>query len=140
LRIDDTQAREASNRRASEREASGRGAVPLGVPRAATRWLIVRDGVGRLEPLCVDDGSGRILPVFSFPEEAEMFLRLGGHDGDGWRERESSAGELVSVLCGPCADAKSVALDPLPGMLGDGTAALVEVDRERFLKGITDGR
>ena len=69
-----------------------------------------------------------------------MFLRLGGHDGDGWRERESSAGELVSVLCGPCADAKSVALDPLPGMLGDGTAALVEVDRERFLKGITDGR
>jgi hypothetical protein len=80
-------------------------------------------------------GVARILPVFSFEEEAEMFLRLGGYDG-AWRARESSAGELVSVLCGPCKDVKGVALDPLPEMLKDGTVGLVEVGRESFLEQI----
>ena len=95
----------------------------------------MKDGVGGLSPLCVDGAAGRrVLPVFSFEEEAEMFLRLGGRDDDGWRTRETSAGELVSVLCGPCANAKDVALDPLPGMAEDGTAGLVEVGRERFLE------
>ena len=71
------------------------------------------------------------MPVFSFEEEAEMFLHLGGYDG--WRARESCAGELVSVLCGPCLDAKDVALDPLPQMLEDGTIGLVRVGRRRFV-------
>jgi hypothetical protein len=110
---------------------------PSGPPRRSpgnkTRWLIARDGDGRLEPLCVWAGAARVLPVFSFEEEAEMFLRLGGYDGYGWRARESSAGELVSVLCGPCKDVKGVALDPLPEMLKDGTVGLVGVGRESFL-------
>jgi hypothetical protein len=55
-----------------------------------------------------------------------MFLRLGGYY-DRWRVRESCAGELVSVRYGPCADVKSVALDPLPGMFEDGTVVLVGV-------------
>lgn len=98
-----------------------------------TWWLIVRDGpCGRLELL--DIGGGWALPVFSFREEAEMFLHLGRlADGRGWRVRESGAGEVASVLCGPCRGAKSVALDPLPGTFGDEPAAPVEVDRERFL-------
>ena len=99
-----------------------------------TRWLIARDGNGRLEPLCVWAGAARVLPVFSFEEEAQMFLRLGGYEGDeGWRARESCASELVSVLCGPCKDVKGVALDPLPEMLKDGTIGLVGVGRESFL-------
>jgi hypothetical protein len=110
---------------------------PSGPPRRSpgnkTRWLIAREGDGRLEPLCVWAGAARVLPVFSFEEEAEMFLRLGGYDGYGWRARESSAGELVSVLCGPCKDVKGVALDPLPEMLKDGTVGLVGVGRESFL-------
>ncbi|MGH3146410.1 MAG: hypothetical protein ACRDTR_11485 [Rubrobacter sp.] len=61
-----------------------------------------------------------------------MFLRLGRY-GDRWRTRESSVGEVVSVLYGPCADAKSVVLDPLPEMLRDGTVGLVQVERKRFL-------
>jgi hypothetical protein len=77
-------------------------------------------------------GAARVLPVFSFEEEAEMFLRLGGYDG-AWRARESSAGELVSVLCGPCKDVKDVALDPLDEMLKDGTVGLVSVERKSFL-------
>jgi hypothetical protein len=112
---------------------------PSGPPRRSpggskTRWLIARAGDGRLEPLCVWAGSSRVLPVFSFEEEAQMFLRLGGYEGDdGWRARESCAGELVSVLLGPCLDAKGVALDPLPEMLEDGTIGLVEVGRRRFV-------
>jgi hypothetical protein len=100
-----------------------------------TRWLIVRDAGNPLEPLCVYAGAELVLPVFSFEEEAKLFLRLGSYDGH-WRARESCAGELVSVLYGPCADVKSVALDPLPEMLEDGTLALVGVGRERFLKKI----
>jgi hypothetical protein len=105
---------------------------PRGSPGNKTRWLIARDGDGRLEPLCVWAGAARVLPVFSFEEEAEMFLRLGGYDG-GCLTRESSAGELVSVLCGPCKDVKGVALDPLPEMLKDGTVGLVGVGRGSFL-------
>ena len=113
---------------------------PSGPPRRSptpTRWLVARDGDGRLEPLCVHEGAARVLPVFSFEEEAQMFLRLGDYEGDdaddGWRARESCAGELVSVLLGPCADVEGVALDPLPQMLEDGTIGLVWVGRRRFL-------
>jgi hypothetical protein len=40
------------------------------------------------------------------------------------------------VLCGSCKGVKSVALDPLPEMLEDGTLALVGVGRERFVEQI----
>jgi hypothetical protein len=100
-----------------------------------TWWLVVREGGNPLEPLCVYAGAERVLPVFSFEEEAKLFLRLGGYNGH-WRARESCAGELVSMLHGPCKGVKSVALDPLPEMLEDGTLALVGVGRERFLKHI----
>ena len=102
-------------------------------PASKTRWLIARDGDGFLEPLCLRRRSARVLPVFSFEEEAEMFVRLGGYDDGGWRARESSVGELVSVLCGPCKGVRGVALDPLPEMLEDGTIGLVGVGRRRFL-------
>jgi hypothetical protein len=100
-----------------------------------TRWLVVRDGGNPLEPLCVYAGSQRVLPVFSFEEEARLFLRLGGYDGH-WRARESYADELGSVLYGPCKGVESVALDPLPEMLEDETLALVGVGRRRFLEQI----
>jgi hypothetical protein len=100
-----------------------------------TRWMIASDDAnGRIEPLCVQAGTAMVLAVFSFEEEAEMFLHLGGYDGGRWRVRESGAGELVSVLCGPCIDVWGVALDPLPEMLKDGTLSLVGVGRRRFLR------
>ena len=71
-----------------------------------------------LDPMCVYVGVERVLPVFSFEEEANLFLRLGSYEGH-WRARERCAVDLVSVLRGPCADVKSVALDPLPEMLED---------------------
>jgi hypothetical protein len=101
-----------------------------------TRWTMIarHDANGRLEPLRVRAGTSEVLPVFSFEEEAEMFLHLGGYEGGGWQARESSAGELVSVLCGPCADVEGVALDPLPEMLEGATIELVEVGRRRFVR------
>lgn len=97
----------------------------------AAWWLIARKGpCGRLEALDVGVGGWRALPVFSFREGAEMFLHL-AKPGDGWRVRESRPGEVASVLCGVCRGVQSVALDPLPGMFAEGTAA--QMDRERFL-------
>jgi hypothetical protein len=104
-------------------------------PTPTKRWMVARaGGKGRLEPLYVRAGLSKVLLVFSFEEEAEMFLHLGGYADSGWRVRESSAGELVSVLCGPCIDVEGVALDPLPEMLEDGTIELVEVGRRRFVE------
>jgi hypothetical protein len=112
---------------------------PRRSPTPTTRWLVARDGNGRLEPLCVHEGAARVLPVFSFEEEAQMFLRLGGYEESGWRARESCTGELVSVLLGPCLDVEGVALDPLPEMLEDGTIELVEVGRRRFVGQLLEG-
>src|SRR5215213_4558781 len=94
-----------------------------------TRWMLAREGEGRLEPLCVRAGLWKVLPVFSFEEEAQMFLHLGGYEESGWRARESCAGELVSVLLGPCVDVEGVALDPLPEKVEDGTIGLFAVER-----------
>jgi hypothetical protein len=116
--------------RTPKREATKPHSGPTPPP---TRWMVARAEEGRLEPLCVRAGLSKVLPVFSFEEEARMFLHLGGYEESGWRARESCAGELVSVLLGPCTDVEGVALDPLPEMLEDGTIELVEVGRRRFV-------
>jgi len=77
--------------------------------------------------------GGETLVIFGDEEEAEMFLYLGGYGDDGWHARESSSGEIVSVLYGPCSNAEGVALDPLAGMVASGTLGLVRLRRERFL-------
>ena len=72
------------------------------------------------------------LPVFSFEDEARMFLELGAFDGD-WRARETGAGELISLLYCLCASADRVVLDPVPGpdaVLND----LVSLGREAFME------
>lgn len=101
-------------------------------PPGPTCWLIAKNENGRVEVLTVDRGGEQALPVFGHEEEAEMFLSIGGA-GDGWRVRESTAGELVSVLYGPCADVGPVVLDPLPEMLDEKMVGLVSLDRERLL-------
>lgn len=96
---------------------------PQTVGTARTAWWIV------------SRGREALLAVFGHEEEAGMFLwSLGpGKAADGWRVAETRCGELASVLCGPCWGTGGVALDPLPDMIEDGTAALVRVGRERFL-------
>ena len=98
-------------------------------------WIVSRVHRGRVEAMTVPRGREELLAVFGHEDEAGMFLwSLGpGAATDGWRVAETRCGELASVLCGPCGGVGGVALDPLPEMLEDGTAALVGVGRERFL-------
>lgn len=102
-------------------------------------WLIAKNTCGRIEVLTLDRDGARMLPVFGHEEEAEMFLQLGGA-GDEWQLRESRAGELISVLYGPCAGVKEVALDPLPEMVAERTIGLVSLLRERFIQRLMAGR
>jgi len=114
-------------------EANGDSRGPSGSP-TRTRWLIARDRDAELEVFAVERDGGRILPVFSFEEEAELFLWLGAV-GAGWQARETSSGELVSVLCGPCARVEKVALDPLPFAVGaEEWIDLLCLDREAFAR------
>jgi hypothetical protein len=97
-------------------------------------WLIVKNENFQTEVLASGLAGGKeAVPVFSHEEEAEMFLRLWEGGCDAWQARESSAGELVSVLYGLCADVERVALDPLPEMVLERTVGFVSLCRERFV-------
>ncbi len=96
-------------------------------------WLITKNDNGRLEVFTtLLAGGGEALPIFSYEQEAELFLGF-REAGSGWRVRESTTGELISVLCGPCASATEVSLDPLPEMVVEGTLGLVNLSRKRFV-------
>jgi hypothetical protein len=108
-------------------------------------WIITCYRNNRMDVLTVDpDGdAGGSLPVFSFKEEAQTFLGLSENDqeeGRMWRIRETTAGELVSVLLAPCADVRRVMLDPLPSSLGRLMAPLCSVAREWFLEELMGSR
>jgi hypothetical protein len=113
--------------------------------RAGTQryWVIAKDakdGVGQLELLTVDlDGTGEALPVFSFEEEAEMFLWLKRTE-EGREVRETTPGQLVSILYGPCADVGRVMLDPLPEIGASMQNSLLGMDRNDFVESVMGAR
>jgi hypothetical protein len=116
--------------------------------RFETSWLIVRNdlgaGDGPPEVLTLGagggvEGDGTILPVFSFEEEALLFLRLCGFGG-GWRVSKSSAADLASVLADACPDARRVALDPVPEIGRCGPHDLVSLPRKEFVRLLATGR
>jgi hypothetical protein len=77
-------------------------------------------------------GDGRlVLPVFSFEEEANLYLRHGIPGS--WRLWRTQAGELVSLLCGPCSKVELVILDPISDVETDAMNRLVSLERERFV-------
>ena len=100
-------------------------------------WLVAKREAGRTAPLTVTlPGGGEALPVFSFEEEAEMFLWF-VENGDEWLAFEVSGGELISLLFGPRAVAENVALDPSPEIMAELAVDLVTLSRERFVGRIT---
>ena len=113
--------------------------------RAGTQryWVIAqdaKDGLGKLELLTVDlDGTGEALPVFSFEEEAEMFLRLQPSE-EGRELREITPGQLVSILYGPCADVGRVMLDPLPEVGARMQIGLFGMYRHDFVESVMVAR
>src|SRR5829696_5783473 len=117
-----------------------------GVPRQAGTqryWVIAkdaRDGFGRPDLLTVDlDGTRQALPVFSFKEEAEMFLWLQTTE-DGREVREVTPEQLVSILYGPCADVGRVMLDPLPEIGARMQNSLLGMDRNDFVESVMGAR
>jgi hypothetical protein len=93
-----------------------------------------------MDVLTLDPGGDReALPVFSFEEEAETFLQL-EMPGMGWLATRTTAGELVSLLHGPCAGVERVALDPLPTVCGETMVDLVSLGRENFLRNLAHAR
>ncbi len=105
--------------------------------RRCTYWLITRYEGHRMEVFTADlDGAGEALPVFGFEQEAAMFLRLGTL-GTGWRARETSAGELLSFLYGPCSGIERVALDPLPQIFDGVVTRPGCVNRKQFVRTVS---
>jgi hypothetical protein len=130
-----------------ENERAGKGqelATENGAKRLQQRspdkvyWLIARQENGRTNVLTtVIAGDKTVLPVFSYREEAEMFLRLGGLEVV-WQVKKSAAADLLSVLFGPCSNVGRVALDPLPETIaGTMSNLFVSLDRERFIDRLT---
>src|SRR5918994_4031713 len=119
----------------SEKKVRATRGSPVRHPRSKWWMLAKADNLGA-DVLLADCDGEQALPVFSGEGEAEMFASLGGVVGDDWRVRETSGGELVSILFGPCAGVGRIALDPSPVMVGIGAVSLVSVTRERFLSWI----
>lgn len=95
-------------------------------------WVIVKYRTGGMEVLRITLTSGEeALPVFSFEDEAGMFLALGALR-DGWRVRDTTAGELTSLLFG--AGVGRVVLDPLPGPFVQALMDLASIGRRAFME------
>src|ERR671916_734043 len=99
-------------------------------------WLITMHAASKIDVLTVRvESSGEALAIFSFEEEARMFLdlRLAASE-EGWCVRQTSVGEIVSVLYGPCSDAKKVVLDPVPEVGRKELVGLLNMHRNDFLR------
>jgi hypothetical protein len=122
----------ASTREGTETSASR----PAGMQRY---WVIAKDakdGFGRPDLLTINlDGTGQALPVFSFEKEAETFLWLQTTE-DGREVRETTPEQLISILCGPCADVGRVMLDPLPEIGARMQNSLLGMDRNDFVESV----
>jgi hypothetical protein len=102
--------------------------------------VIVRHKTCGLELLRISLESGEeVLPVFSSAEAAGRFL-LSGALGESWCVRECSAGEMVSLLFGPCANVERVLLNPLPEPLTAKEGLMNPVYRESFIASLLAGR
>jgi hypothetical protein len=99
------------------------------------RWLIARLTDGKMDALTLDGGGDRVLPVFSFRDEAEMYVRfqLGTL---GWEPREYSADEIASMLYRSLSDVTRVALDPLPEACDKTLLDLLCVRRDVFVRSL----
>lgn len=101
-------------------------------------WLVFADECRLTCPLTLGlEGGKEALAVFSHHEEADMLLRWFGTAGEGWHIRQTSDGEVVSLLYGPCCGANTVALDPSPQMLADSFLSTVALERGRFVRWVT---
>ncbi len=101
--------------------------------RVSSYWLISKRGRGRVDIWTMGMADGRsVLPVFSFEEEAALFLSLCVQGS--WQVRRVGTGELVSLLYGPCRGVELVALDPVSEVEAAEVNRCVSLTRKRFVE------
>src|SRR5215211_6358731 len=107
----------------------------LGAGTRRLHWLITKYDHSKMNALTLHlGGDGEALAIFGFEEEAEMFLHLRRAAlGKGWGVRQTSVGELVSVLYGPCSNAK-VVMDPVPEVGKKRLVGIPSMHRNDFLR------
>jgi len=97
-------------------------------------WVVCPEGFRR--PLTVDlPDLGRAVALFSFEEEALLYLGLRGEEEtDGLRARRVSGAGLLRLLSSRWAGYRSVALDPIPELDAGTLLPLTTTSRERFVR------
>lgn len=97
-------------------------------------WVISRRRRGKVDVLTMPLPGGEALPIFSLEEEARAFLRTSASEA--WDLRETGAGELASLLSGPCREVERVVLDPPPDTTDGALLGLLSVGREVFVESL----
>ena len=97
-------------------------------------WVVLEDDARRL-PLTVFLPDGKeAIALFSGEEEARMFCHFREEEGASANIRQTTTGEVLSLLYCPWCAAKHVALDPFPEVLGKRLLGLLTLDREGFAR------
>jgi hypothetical protein len=119
--------------------ASAAGISPRGGREGPSRvrYLIARHEGNRLEVMTLSARSSReTLPVFTGAGAARDFLRYAGGD---WQVRETTAGELVSLLVGILPRVDRIVLDPVFGVSA-GEKEPTSSPREEFVAALMGER
>ncbi|HEV2092151.1 MAG TPA: hypothetical protein VGR18_03185 [Rubrobacter sp.] len=96
-------------------------------------WVVCADLEDFGGPLAVRlPGLGKAVAVFSFEEEALLYLGL--RDGGGLRVRRVAVGLLLTLLSGRWSGFRNVALDPVPELDAGTLLPLTTTSRERFVR------
>ena len=103
-------------------------------------WVVWATRGGRRGPLTVDlPGLGEAVAVFSFEEEASLYLRLRGEEpseAGGLRAMRVSGPRLLELLSGRWSGFGSVALDPMPELDAGTLLPLTTTSREGFVRSL----
>ena len=99
-------------------------------------WVVLEGGGTPTLPLglVMSDGT-EAMALFSGEDEARMFCYLCGEEAANWRVRETSAGEVLSLLYRAGYSIRHVALDPFCEVVpGGGSLRTSTLSRERFAR------
>ncbi len=104
-------------------------------------WMVAKYRLREMQVLALRLDSGEeVFPVFSSGKAARTFLRhlprcLSQRQRieDGWYVRESTTGELISLLFGTCRSVDHVALDLRPETATEGLSATLLMRRKDFV-------
>ena len=100
----------------------------------AHAFWVVLEVVAWGSPLTVLSPEGKeAIALFSGEEEAKMFCRFLGGEGTNTTVKRTTAGGVLSLLYCPWTP-KQVALDPIPGTLGERLVGLLTIERARFAR------